>query len=116
MEFVGFSVLILIMLLVMGALVYRLATTNDPIGDLVPIGECSRLWAAKQDGSCCTCGHEWQPGEIIGNVTQAYVLDDAGQVWHRPGVRQACASCVEWQRVQGDLSLRWVDVAHLDLS
>lgn len=115
MEIVGIVALIVVLALGMTALAYRIRIDGAHVGDLLPIADCSRLWAAKQNGSCCTCGHEWEPGEIIGNVTQAYVLDDAGQVWHRPGVRQACASCVEWQRVQGDLSLRWINVAHLDL-
>ena len=70
-------------------------------------------WPAVEHGECCTCGHEWIPGEIIGTVAQAYVRTHDGGVLRSPGVRIACSVCVERQRVEGDLSLRWAREAGL---
>lgn len=68
-------------------------------------------WAATENGECCTCGHEWIPGEIIGCVTQAYERQWTSPVTfvvkRSPGTRLACSVCVEQQRVQGDLSVAW---------
>lgn len=64
-------------------------------------------WAARERGECCTCGHDWDPGEIIGCVTQAYVVLPDGMVVRSPGTRLACLICVERQRVEGDLSIAW---------
>jgi hypothetical protein len=66
-------------------------------------------WAAREPGTCCTCGHEWIAGEIIGPVYQQYRRDDDGSVTYDPAVRRACSVCVEQQRVEGDLSLHWHD-------
>lgn len=66
-------------------------------------------WWASEPGTCCTCGHEWIEGEVVGPVFQQYRRDDDGTVTYDPAVRRACCVCVEQQRVQGDLSLRWRD-------
>lgn len=76
-------------------------------------GSRHEVWFAREPGSCCTCGHEWKPGELIGNVMQAYVLFDDGTVMRCPGVRLACVLCVERQLREGDLSLRWARDAGL---
>jgi hypothetical protein len=68
-----------------------------------------RVWPAKYKGECCTCGHEWREGELIGSVTQAYELLPDGDVQRRPGTRLACVLCVERTEREGDLSLQWVD-------
>lgn len=82
----------------------RRATLPDDLSTLaVLVSRGTGMWAARQAGECCTCGHEWIPGEIIGYVTQAYVR--TGE--RRPGTRLACCVCVERQRLQGDLSLEW---------
>lgn len=70
-------------------------------------------WAAVEPGECCSCGHEWIPGEIIGAVTQAYERLDDGTVRRSPGTRLACSVDVERQRLQGDLSIRWAREAGL---
>lgn len=92
----------------------RLARGSGDIGTLsAHVNRGRGLWLATQPGSCCTCGHEWLPGEIIGTVVQAYELCDDGAVVRRPGARKACGACVEWQRREGDLSLRWARDAGL---
>jgi hypothetical protein len=86
---------------------------GDDVMDLALLTAGVSVWIARERGSCCTCGHEWEPGELIGNVTQAYVLFDDGTVMRCPGVRLACALCVEHQRQTGDLSLLWARDAGL---
>lgn len=71
------------------------------------------VWVANMVGECCSCFHEWEPGELIGFVTQQYERDHDMRVRHSPGTRLACVLCVEWQRVDGDLSLRWAKRAGL---
>lgn len=67
-----------------------------------------RTWAAAEPGECCTCGHDWIKGEMIGLVTQAFEVDrSTGRVWRAPGTRLACCVCVERQAIEGDLSLTW---------
>lgn len=65
------------------------------------------IWVSVGEGECCSCGHEWDSGELIGHVTQAYVKFSDGVVARCPGRRLACVSCVEEQRIKGDLSLQW---------
>lgn len=79
------------------------------INDLAAyVGAGDGIWVSVSVGECCTCGHEWEAGELIGNVTQSHVKFDDGTVWRCPGTRLACVSCVEEQRIKGDLSLRWL--------
>ena len=70
-------------------------------------------WVAREPGTCCTCGHEWIAGEMIGAVFQQYRCTSKGEVVYDPATRRACCVCVEQQRVQGDLSLRWVAEAEI---
>jgi len=80
---------------------------------MVLVGNTGSMWAARENGECCSCGHEWIPGEIIGVVTQAYVRFDDGTVMRSPGSRLACAVCVAKQRATGDLSIEWAKGAGL---
>lgn len=74
--------------------------------------ECT--WYSVMPGECCTCGHEWVQGELIGAVTQAYEVDrDTGFVRRSPATRVACGMCVERQALEGDLSLGWAREAGL---
>lgn len=68
----------------------------------------SDWWVAREPGECCSCGHDWIAGEMIGPVFQQYARQDDGTLRYDPQVRRACCVCVERQRVQGDLSLQWV--------
>lgn len=70
-------------------------------------------WAARERGSCPSCGHEWIPGEIVGVVEQAYAKGDDGTVYRCPATRVVCGLCVETQRAVGDLSMRWAREAGL---
>jgi hypothetical protein len=96
---------------------HLLIASRTPTDDLAALAAvvangCG-TWAARENGSCCTCGHEWGPGEIIGVVTQAFELRDDGSVWRAPATRIACAVCVERTRHEGDLSLTWAREAGL---
>ena len=86
---------------------------SDIAGLFAAVAERGGTWAAVEPGECCTCGHEWRKGEIIGVVTQAYERLDNGSVRRSPGARLACATCVEAQRRHGDLSLQWAREAGL---
>ena len=93
---------------------WRNSRNSYNVSGLVRAVNCGRgCWAAAEHGSCCACGHEWEPGEIIGTVTQEYELQDDGSVVHRPGVRLACVVCVARTRREGDLSLQWAREAGL---
>lgn len=73
-----------------------------------------RMWYSAGAGECCTCGHDWRKGELVGLVTQAYEVDRAtGIVRRRPATRVACGACVERQLLEGDLSLWWAAEAGL---
>lgn len=64
-------------------------------------------FVATDPGECVCCGHDWIPGEIIGQVAHAYERLPGGTVRRNPGTRLACSVCVERQRYAGDLSLQW---------
>lgn len=72
-----------------------------------------KLWPAHNAGECCTCGHDWQRGELVGLVTQAYVRRSDGTVTRRPGQRLACGACCERQYAEGDPSVQWAREAGL---
>lgn len=83
---------------------------SDSIGLLAAaVNRGMDCWAAREPGTCCSCGHEWIAGEIIGTVYQAYRRNDDGTVTYDPQPRRACCVCVEQQRVEGDLSQHWHD-------
>jgi len=86
---------------------------DDLASLMILVGKVGSMWAARENGECCSCGHEWIPGEIIGVVTQAYVRFDDGTVMRSPGSRLACAVCVAKQRATGDLSIEWAKGAGL---
>jgi hypothetical protein len=84
---------------------------RDNLFDLGALVAEVRVWPASLTGECCTCGHEWQAGELIGEVVQAYELLPDGTVRRSPGTRLACVLCVERTEHEGDLSLQWVDAS-----
>ena len=85
----------------------RRSPTDDLAALAAVVASGCGTWAARENGSCCSCGHEYVPGEIIGVVTQAFERRDDGSVWRAPATRIACAVCVERTRYEGDLSLQW---------
>ena len=107
-----------VMLVLIAAVRLAGAKSGTPAGDnmaslLSAVQRGVGTWAAKDGGECCSCGHEWEPGEIIGLVTQAYMRFDDGAVLRSPGTRVACLVCVERQRVEADLSITWAREAGL---
>lgn len=67
-------------------------------------------WPAARPGECPCCGHEWQAGEMIGAISQAY---ERNPVRRSPGVRVVCALCDARQAIEGDFSLTWAREAGL---